>query len=102
MTKEEIKDWVYENFEVVLDEHTYEVYGRVDVDFVPKSDIGHLLDSEFANNFNMYLRGPHGEPYCAPIFEFLMKFYNVDEVSLKEALGSIYYNKMGHDLFDTY
>jgi hypothetical protein len=89
MDKEELKNWLYQNFVFVT--------AGVTVDLVPITDIAKMIDEEFKRNYSrpemvMYLT--HFDCFTEPLIVFLSKFYGVHRDLTIETLLNIYQSIM--------
>jgi hypothetical protein len=92
MTKQEIKRWILENFE--LEYHPHHIWSTIL--FKPKTDIGHMLHDEHIHNGNAeYLQiqatlsGMVGNNN-KEIRKFLNKFYNAEDIYIRQVMYDIF------------
>jgi hypothetical protein len=90
MNDEELYNWFRENFEARVDEHMIKQNGRVDVDLMPKTEIGEMLDIEFGQLFRMHINGRTKFLVGFPIWDFLKKFYNIKDGQIEMVSRKIY------------
>jgi hypothetical protein len=87
MTKEEVYNWVFENFDIVKDPDATYIY-----DLVPKTDIGRMLDEDFRNRSGLkygFYMNRVGSVNGDEIENFLHKFYNVSSETVKYTFRQI-------------
>jgi len=93
MTKKELYDWFYENFDFVVDKSNP---AQTYLDLIPKTDVAQHLDDTFrpTNHDGFYLTNNLNERNTE-IYEFLMKFYNTPSRNINLVLRDIYYQEIG-------
>jgi hypothetical protein len=86
MTKKELYNWFYENFDL----SNNPVFPRIVL--TPKTDIGKFLTEEdqgLQKSSELPFISSVGTSISAPIFEFIIKFYNVNQSTIWATLKII-------------
>jgi hypothetical protein len=91
MNEQQIIDWIFENFDLVWDQKY-----RDDLNFIPKTEIGEMLDAEFkrsgewSDSYNFINAMGTYLSTIFPIYGFLQKFYNVDDADFDSVMVNLY------------
>jgi hypothetical protein len=76
MTNEQIKEWLYDNFEFVLKSKSSFI-----VNLIPKTEIGEWLTTQYSNitdhTMYLYFLGGEVEIFAWPIYTHLKQFHNL-------------------------
>jgi hypothetical protein len=90
MDKEELQEWLYQNFTFIPD-------GRY-LDLVPTTEISEMIDEQFKRDYDVkiYMFTSDDDSPNATLVEFLQRYYNVSLETTSEVLRDIYNSTMSN------